>query len=68
MVGDKEPMSGNTKEAAIKALLDAQRKAFLADSYPSAKLRIARIDRVKDLLLGGAGHSGMGRQYIGKAF
>ena len=33
----------------MRNLLDIQRQAFLADGFPSAKARIDRIDRVKDI-------------------
>ncbi len=35
--------------APMRTLLDIQRHAFLADGFPSAKTRIDRIDRVKDI-------------------
>ena len=35
--------------APMRNLLDIQRQAFLADGFPSAKTRIDRIDRVKDI-------------------
>ena len=35
--------------APMRTLLDIQRQGFLADGFPSAKTRIDRIDRVKDI-------------------
>ncbi|MEM8496537.1 MAG: coniferyl aldehyde dehydrogenase [Pseudomonadota bacterium] len=42
-------MSQTTELPLLQPILDAQRKAFLADGFPSAKTRIDRIDRVKDV-------------------
>jgi len=39
----------STNETALQAMLETQRKAFLNDGFPSAKTRIDRIDRVKDI-------------------
>lgn len=36
-------------EASMQAMLDTQRAAFLSDGFPSAEIRIDRIDRVKDI-------------------
>jgi len=33
----------------MQSLLETQRKAYLADGFPSAKTRIDRLDRVKDI-------------------
>lgn len=40
-------MTANLDELPL--LLETQRKAFLNDGFPSAKTRIDRIDRVKDI-------------------
>lgn len=39
----------STNETALQAMLATQRKAFLSDGFPSAKTRIDRLDRVKDI-------------------
>ena len=39
----------STNDSTLQATLDAQRKSFLEDGFPSAKLRIDRIDRIKDI-------------------
>jgi hypothetical protein len=36
-------------DTAMQAMREAQHKAFLADGFPSAKVRIDRIDRIKDI-------------------
>ena len=42
-------MSVNENLSSLQSILDVQRKAFLKDGFPSAKTRIDRIDRVKDI-------------------
>jgi coniferyl-aldehyde dehydrogenase len=46
-------MSTDRSEFSLKLrnLIDAQRAAFIADGFPSAKLRIDRLDRAKRLLV-----------------
>lgn len=39
----------NREELSPLSILQAQRDAFLADDFPSAKTRIDRIDRVRDI-------------------
>ena len=36
---------------SLQEILEAQRKSFLADGFPDAKIRIDRIDRVKDITI-----------------